>query len=506
MLRRRLYPHQLRARAYACKQRHPALLMRMRLGKTIVAIRTILEYKSRNRIGLRNLVVAPGSALGSWERELRAEGERSIAYLEGSRSVRLARLRENVRWFLLNSDGGWLSVPEVGGVGRCQVCDGSGTRRVEERRTDGYVRARKLGCSACGRRGWLPLDSPMVSWDTVVVDESTTIKNPKARVTRFFLENFRDVPHRWIMSGEPTPEGPLNAWCQIAFLDGAAFGHDSYWGWRESEFSPTDTGWGWMLDPEKQARFDKMLGARAFVMRHEDAGFFVKRVRERRDLRMPLDIWKAYRTAQREFILEWKGEEKARTMFACARWHWLRQMCSGFVDGNLVWDGKVRELVDLLNGELRSESVVVWFAYNQEIAAVSKALRTEKIGYESITGAVSKAAQRHIIERFNQGWVRVLLVQSAVDKGLRGARLDSASTAIYFSNNPSQEIRTQSEDRLIHMQKTAPILYVDMAARGTVEEDLADLLVEKERRSDGALARAVMERARQRVAAEGRAR
>ena len=504
MLRRRLYPHQLRARAYACKQRHPALLMRMRLGKTPVAIRTILEYTPRNRVGLRVLVVAPGSALGSWERELRAEGERSIAYLEGSRSVRLARLRENVRWFLLNSDGGWLSVPEVGGVGRCPACEGHGTRRVEERRTDGYVRARKLGCSACGRRGWLPLDSPIVSWDAVVVDESTSIKNPKARVTRFFLENFRDVPHRWILSGEPTPEGPLNAWCQIAFLDGSAFGHDSYWGWRESEFSPTDTGWGWMLDPERQARFDRMLGARAFVMRYEDAGFFVKRVDERRDLRMPLAIWKAYRTAQREFILEWKGEEKARTMFACSRWHWLRQMCSGFVDGKLVWDGKVLELVDLLNGELRSEPVVVWFAYNQEIAAVSEALRAEKIGYEAITGAVSKAGQRHLIERFGQGWVRVLLVQSAVDKGLRGARLDSASTAIYFSNNPSQEIRTQSEGRLIHMSKTHPNLYIDFAARGTVDEDLADLLAEKGQRSDGSMARAVMERVRQRIAMEGR--
>ncbi len=554
-LKRRLYPWQLDAREYSRRQKHPALFMRMRLGKTPVAIRSIKDYTPRGQDGLRVLIVAPGSALGSWERELKEEGETSYAYLEGTRSARLDVLEQSNRWFLLNR-GGWIAVPEVAGVTRCESCGGRGrlsqdgkleigvtiklvmdefdgeVQGIVTEYNDGFLSVeveykcetyqvdeldskdvtivkpatnikRHGGCSACHARGWIPMDNPPVLFDAVVLDESTFIKNPKPRVSKFFLENFRDVPHRWILTGEPMPEGPLDIWNQFAWLDGSAFGHDSYYGWRNTDYTEKSYGWGWLLRPKKQAKLDTMIAARAFVCRHEDAGIVVKRVYERREFDLPPKVQKAYDTAEQEFVLEWEGKEINSTVYTVARWHWLRQLCSGFVDGKLVWDGKIKDVAELITGELKSEFVVMWFAYNQEINAVKKELIKLKVGVESITGKVSKSGQRYLIERFNNGSARVLLVQSMVDRGLQGGKLDSSDTAIYFSNNPSEEIRTQSEDRLVDVRKQTPILYTDMTARGTVESDIVDLLRDKKKRSDGSMARAAMERMRLRVMKKG---
>ncbi len=539
VLRRRLYPWQLRARAYASKVRHPALFMRMRLGKTPVSIRTIVKYTPRNpRVGLRVLVVAPNAALGGWEKELRAEGERSYTYLEGDRSTRLVRLCEDKRWFFLNN-GGWIALPEVAGVETCSACGGRGkTNKLHDedvmwfddelgdpggrvdvtnvtgktvtimRERDGWDDFEEIEvplrykCPICLSRGWTPIQNPPVRWDAVVLDESTSVKNPKARITRFFLENFRDVPHRWILTGEPRPESDLDLWSQFAFLDGQAFGHDSYWGWRNAEFHPREGGWGWILNPDRTQRLDEAVATRAFVCDHADAGIVIDRVRERRELELPKQLREAYRTAEREFVLEWDGKEIDRTMYAVARWQWLRQMCGGFVNGKLVWDGKIKELIYLLKTELKREHVLVWFAYNQEIGAVARYLRKEKVGYEVITGKVGKGVRRALVERFTRGDVRVLLIQGKVDKGMQGAALDAADTNIYYSNHPDQEIRTQSEDRIVHIGKTQPLLYVDMTVKKSVDDDLADLLVDKRTRTDASMARAVIERMRNRILLE----
>jgi len=512
--------------------------MRMRLGKTLVAIRRFNEYEPLDAArGHRFLVVAPSSALGAWEQELTKEGETSICYLEGPRSARKALLRENYKWFLLNN-GGWLTVPEVAGVGRCPWCSGAG--RVskivdtdvflftdegtgqEEEATLGCVIGLENNvatvltdedellelklplayrCPKCFGSGHIPLARPMIRWDAVVLDESTFVKNPKARVTNFFLRNFRDVPHRWILTGEPTPEGDLDVWCQFAFLDGHAFGQQSFWQWRAKHFVPGVGNWGWIMQTKIEKRFRAAIAKRAFVLDHKDVGMHVSRIRQLRELTLPSEVRKAYRTTEREFILEWKGEEVARTMFTVAKWHWLRQLCSGFVGDKLVWDGKFQELSSLVRGELRREQVVIWFAYNRELHAAERILRKAKVGAATIVGGTSPETRRNTIERFRGGWFRALLVQGAVDRGLRGADLSSSDTTIYFSNHASREIRAQSEDRTVHMDKRGSLLYLDLVAKDTVDVDVTALLNDKRIRSESGFRRAVTMRMEARVGA-----
>jgi len=330
----------------------------------------------------------------------------------------------------------------------------------------------------------------------VILDESTFVKNPRARVTKFMLSHFRGVPHRWSLTGLPNPEGPLDLWCQLAWLDGEAFGCQTYWEWRAREFHPDARKWGWHPHPGVEEAVTASVRRRAFVLSRSevDPRFARQKVYETRTIELPPRLRASYRTAEREFVLELDGEEIDKTVFAGTRWQWLRQMCGGFVDHELVWPGKIGELVSLLTGELSGQSVVVWSCYNQEIKATVRALRKAKVGVESLTGADTPEARRKTVERFAGGWSSVLVAQEVGPVAKMGQDFSAADAAIYFSNWPSLEARAQSEDRIAHPQKYAPLLYVDLVARDTVDEDMSELLREKRCRSDAMMRRAVVER------------
>src|SRR4051812_46336880 len=84
--RRPLRRHQVPAFRYAMLERHPALFMEMRLGKCLVTIRRIQQYKPLNpQLGLKALIVTQSSAIESWIEELHKEGETDFVVLSGTK-------------------------------------------------------------------------------------------------------------------------------------------------------------------------------------------------------------------------------------------------------------------------------------------------------------------------------------------------------------------------------------------------------------------------------------
>jgi len=273
---RPLFQHQREAFHYARVTKHPALFLEMRLGKTLVAIRRILLYPNLQRV----LIVAPNSALGAWEDELRKEGEpaESIIYLQGDRSQRLGKLLDGKVWNLLNKEG-FLALPQI---------------------------------------AELP-------WDVVVLDESTFIKNPQAKVTKFFLQNFRDVPHRWILTGMPNPQSDLELWSQLAFLDGEAFGFSNYWAFRRARYEQRLGRYEWAPLPGTQSMVKRTVGARACVIRRKDVDMETERIYQVRRFTLPKKLRETYDTAEKDFVLERDGVEIRKTIFALPAYQWRRR-------------------------------------------------------------------------------------------------------------------------------------------------------------------------------------
>lgn len=444
--RRAFFPHQREAFHYARMQKHPALFLEMRLGKTLVVIRRIQLYAPRDPYHrLHILIVAPNSALGTWKDELKKEGEKSVIYLQGKKADRRLTLAFGKTWNLINKEG-FLALPEIA----------------------------------------------QVRWDAVVLDESTFVKNPQAKVTKFFLSNFRDVPHRWILTGMPNPQNDLEFWSQLAFLDGDAFGFSNYWAFRHARYQQKFGGYEWQPRPGTQSMVKRTVGARACVIRRADVDMDTERIYQVRRFTMPKKLRKTYDTAEKDFVLERSGVEVGKTIFALPAYQWMRRMCAGEVDGEVVWKAKYHELVRLLSNELRREKVVIWFTYNSQLYAVEKELRKHipTASCLAVTGNVKPAVRRVYYGMWRKGKARLLLLQVRVAQ--MGLDFSAADTAIYFSSPASVSIRTQSEDRICHPQKKQAVLYIDFLCRDSVEEDLYYAVRKRRARSGRTLSRAVL--------------
>jgi len=414
---------------YTRRTAHPAVFMEMRLGKTLTATRTIELYRSRDpRAGLRVLIAAPNSALGSWERELQTEGfGRDLQFLQGTRDQRLELLRHPKQWNLVNKEA-HLSIPELADV----------------------------------------------KWDAVVIDESTSISKPKPKITKFHLKKFRHVPHRWVLTGTPNPQSDLDYWCQLAFLDGEAFGCDSYWRFRAKYFECPPWGYDWQPKVGAATMIKQEVAKRAFVLTRKECGLDVPKVYERRTLELPKTLRKAYNGVEEDMILDYRGAEVKRTTYAPVKMHWLRQLCGGYVDGELKWKGKLIELASLLDGELARDQVVVWFSYNAELHDALQYLRKRKVDVKWATGDTPPEGRRRLEAEFLDGGFRVFLLQVAI--GDFGLDLSAADTAIYYSPPYGPLRRSQSEERILAVYKDGPLLIIDLVVEDSVDTAMLDSL------------------------------
>jgi hypothetical protein len=457
---RRLAPHQGPAFAYCRVTKDPALLMEMRLGKTLVTIRAIKLYRPRNpEAGLRVLVLAPSTVLSAWAEELALEGEKEVVWLVGDKGPRLADLAAwDATWYLANKEA-HLSI--------------------------GHELAR-------------------ARWDAVVLDEHF-IKNPSAKVTKHLIKNYRRVPHRWWLTGTPAPEGELDLVCPMLWLDGRAFGYPSYWTFRARKF--TKFVYDWIPKPGVRERMLKVLGERAFILRRGDVDMDQPKVYQRRVFELPPRLRRAYDTLEDEWLIEMDGRERARTKWRMVQYNWLRRMCGGFVPAGgaaidgvfkippvLEWDGMIRELVWLMNGELKGQQVVVWASYNAELFACAEVLVEAGIKCNVLNGDVKPMARAKVLAKFRNGEFDVLLCQTELAK--YGVNLSAASVAIYYSGPLGTETRSQSEDRVVVAGREDAVLIIDFVVKDTISWFIYEMLVYKKEASAGVtyLARAMAKR------------
>ena len=66
----------------------------------------------------------------------------------------------------------------------------------------------------------------------LAADESTTIKNIKAKRTKALIKFGEDAKYKRILTGAPITKSPLDLYAQFLFLDKEIMGFDSYWSFQ----------------------------------------------------------------------------------------------------------------------------------------------------------------------------------------------------------------------------------------------------------------------------------
>lgn len=432
--------HQQKVLAWAVDRTYAGLFLEMRLGKTLIAVLWTMSKVAGGKI----LVVAPYSVLDSWQDELEDAG---IPYtlLTGTREQRAQKLVESTtQWHLVNYEGMFL-----------------GGHRYES-----------------GRVKIVPTGLAEYPWTCVILDESTRIKNPKSQITKICLDYLSQAPYRLALSGLPNPENPvLDFWCQMAFVVGKKnwAGSGNWWDFRKRTHNCGGMSWQWSPKPGESKRIRDVVAKDAYFLARKDAGIPDSKVYAKRMVQLPPDVRKAYNLAEKHYELP----DLTETQFAVVMQTWLARISGGRHPRHVeLWhDAKWNEIDNLIHGDLKGQRIVFWFRFNSELWYVKKKLAAAGYKVAGICGDTSRQARRHRRKSFNRGELDFICVQ--IKCGKYGLDMSGASCAVYFSNSYSSEERYQSEDRLIHMEKSGPNLIVDLVAENTVDEDVLAALREK---------------------------
>jgi SNF2 family DNA or RNA helicase len=324
------------------------------------------------------------------------------------------------------------------------------------------------------KKGNLPKDY-WDQFDTIIIDESTAYKNPKAKRSKAAAKLCKSFDFRTIMSGTPNPNSVTEFWHQVMLLDdGEALG-TSYWRFRSIVCEPQQIGPSinhvkWVDKPgAEHAVYDlieHMTIRHAYGDCHDsDFGvpykiFYNLTDKERKKYDDMVDIAVA--------MLD-DGTLLAPTQASTVHQK-LMQMASGAVykdDGtySLINDGRYEMIMDLIEAR---QQCVVGFLWRHQREELVKAAEARKLTYAVIDGSVKDAERTKAVADFQKGNVRVIFAhpQSAG----HGLTLTAGTTTIWASPTYNSEHFTQFNARINRAgqdKKTETIL---VCGRDTIDE------------------------------------
>jgi SNF2 family DNA or RNA helicase len=431
---RKFRQHQREAFRYAKERDFVSLLMQMRLGKTLVAIRWA-EHRTEYLDPV--LIISPTTTLHVWQHELKLEGIDS-EILSGSSNKKLETLLKvfkswqyKRRWVLVNPEG---------------------------------IRACPEICKA-------------IDWEAVIVDETGGwLTNPRSKISKTLQRHLGDVPKKAMLTGLPDPNGPEDYVQQMIFTFGEFMGHRSFWTWRTAHMQPGF--FCWELKPNTRRKIKREVRKLAFRKTAKQAGVFVPKVYETRVIAPPPMLTKLMRQLKKDYEL---GAAEAKYTVVVNTW--LAMLSGGIVPREydpkkeIESTFKVEEIIRLLKGELKRQRIVIWARFTRELRLLQRELKRAGIGCGLLHGLTKHSARPKILQRFADGEFPVILIQAKV--GQYGLNISHANAMFFYSNEWDWGIRGQCEMRLDDMNKKVPVLIVDFVAEGTIDECVVAALKEK---------------------------
>ena len=323
----------------------------------------------------------------------------------------------------------------------------------------------------------------------LAVDESTTIKSPKARRTKTLLKLGALARYRRILTGFPVTQSPMDLWAQARFLDERLLGDcgDNYYQfqYRYAVMKKRTMG---------SHTFNQVVGYRNLDTLSELIGKFSSRILKEECLDLPPKVYlrrnvtltddqeRIYMQLKEYALAHLDNDEFMTTPNVLTQLLRMQQVLSGHTmssEGNLfeIKDNRLSELQDCLD-EMDGKTII-WSRFRYDVKRITEALSTDH-GPESVVsyfGDTSDDERTQAIESFQNGEARFFVGNPQT--GGMGITLTAAQNVIYFANSFDLAIRTQSEDRAHRIGQEKSVTYVDLIAEGTIDEKIVTALRSK---------------------------
>jgi len=328
----------------------------------------------------------------------------------------------------------------------------------------------------------------------MAVDESTMIKNHKAKRTIAATNIGRQAMYRRIMTGRPIVQNPLDVFAQVEFLGHHLLGFASYYSFR-SRYA--------LLEDQYVSRdriVKKVVGFQRIDELIENLKDFSFQIYKKDCLDLPDKVYETVRvnlTKEQKDLYEqmlalatteYQNEVLTATnaLSVLLRIHQITCGIFPVPDGEnkLLDNEKMSALMSTIDE--MSGKIIIWAGYKDNIRNIVQTLRKE-FGDETVGdyyGDTSQVLRRENIERFQNPDDSMRFFVGSPQTGAFGITLTAASNVIYYSNTFNLEHRLQSEDRAHRIGQTNKVTYVDIITSNTVDEQILGALMNKKKLSD----------------------
>lgn len=435
-----------------------ALFFEQGCGKTGAVINIIRKkYEAHNGL-LRTLILAPVIVLQNWKREI-----------------------------LMHSN-----IPSE----RICVLTGSGKKRLDtfekfKEKFDAFITITNYET--------LPIREvypALVDWsaDILVCDESQKLKNPTSKRTRKATELSELARYRYILSGTPILNSPLDIFSQFKILDGGERFGSNFYSFRCTYFYDENAAFKsrhsyfpkWQIRPDAYKKISDLIAQVGMVVKKEECMDLPPLVNQVIQVEMTAEQQRIYRAMEKDFIA-FLGSAQCVAQLALTKALRLLEISSGYVKldtGEIIPikdNPRTQALKEILEDIAPHHKVIVWAVFRENYKEIRKVCEALNLQFVEVTGDVSNTEKFRNVDAFNlDPSVRVLIGNQGA--GGIGIGLQAASYMVYYSRDFSLEHDLQSEARAhrggseIHEKITR----IDLVCPETIDELVLKKLAMKE--------------------------
>jgi SNF2 family DNA or RNA helicase len=324
--------------------------------------------------------------------------------------------------------------------------------------------------------------------DCVICDESHRIKSPGSKCSKMLNLLGRRTPNRFLVTGTPLSQSPLDIYAQYRFLCSDIFGtqYDTFKNTYSNQITIPHGGFTILDKKNPWKNLDELHEKMFSCAFYAEVDLDLPPTRDiNMEFEMSAEAQKYYKELQKEGCLELrKGVlETGNVLTIVTR---LQQLCSGYLpvedeDGKKVWeeidDCRQEAFRELIDSFPEDEPIVVFAKYRKDIKNIRRIVH--EIGRKSS----ELSGVRDTMQNWVDGKTQVLVIQ--ISSGAEGLNeLVKSRYCIYYTLHHSNTLYQQSRKRLDRPGQTRSVTYYHLVAKmkkgKTIDEKILESIESKQ--------------------------
>ena len=319
------------------------------------------------------------------------------------------------------------------------------------------------------------------SFDCIVLDEATYIKNPKAKRTQRIKELFHDAPFKFALTATPYTQNTGDVFSIFEFLDGGATLGIKYQTFMHeyNKVRPIKRKDGRVIhvfvpDEDKVRLLMDRIAYRTVAFQKKDVLDLPEEIYDERPLEPPPELLRAHKEFKLNKQLELETDDEDKKLIKIKNLIIkAHQISTGFIqdnDGNVFVlrqvTPKLEAIRDIITEEAYGKKILIWRYFNVEEKLIESFLKS--IGVKTLLLNRDTKNPQEVIDKFHDGDGKYVLIASLA--AYRFGHNIYADIVVFHSNSFSVETRKQAIDRSVRYGTRSNVVIIDLYYERMLDE------------------------------------